>query len=57
MKAFLDAGFTQAQVLDIITAVAWKTLSNYSNHLAEPELNPELQKFAWEPEAQHAKAS
>jgi len=57
VNAFLDAGFTQAQVLDVITAVALKTLSNYSNHLAEPELNPELEKFAWEPDARHAKAS
>lgn len=57
VRAFLDAGFTQAQVLDVITAVALKTLSNYSNHLADPELNPELEGFAWEPQAQQAKAS
>lgn len=57
LRAFLDAGFTKAQVLDIITAVALKTLSNYSNHLTEPELNPELEKFAWEPETRQAKAS
>jgi len=57
VKAFLDTGFTQAQVLDIITAVALKTLSNYSNHLTNPELNPQLEGFAWEPDSAHAKAS
>ena len=50
VKAFLEAGFSEAQVLDIITAVALKTLSNYSNHLTNPELNPELERFAWAPE-------
>jgi len=37
--------------------VALKTLSNYSNHITDPELNPELEKFAWSPETAHAKAS
>ena len=32
--AFLAAGFTQAQVLEIILAVAVKTLSNYVDHVA-----------------------
>jgi len=49
VKAFLAAGFSEVQVLDVITAVALKTLSNYSNHITEPELNPELGKFAWNP--------
>jgi len=58
VKAFLDAGYSEAQVLDVITAVALKTLSNYSNHLSNPELNPELEGFAWEPaEARQSKAS
>lgn len=56
VKAFLDAGFSEAQALDVITAVALKTLSNYSNHITQPALNPELEKFAWEPEPRRAKA-
>ncbi|HSH42194.1 MAG TPA: carboxymuconolactone decarboxylase family protein [Arenicellales bacterium] len=57
VKAFLDAGFSETHVLDVITAVALKTLSNYSNHLTNPALNPELESFAWEPETEQSKAS
>lgn len=48
LEAFLDAGFTRANVLEVVTLVATKTISNYTNHLthtplesfmAEPSLN------------------
>jgi len=57
VKAFLDAGYSEAQVLDVITAVALKTLSNYSNHLTNPALNAELEGFAWEPGVEQSEAS
>jgi len=57
VRAFIESGFSEAQVLDIITAVALKTLSNYSNHLTNPALNPELEQFAWNPEPKQSKAS
>lgn len=41
-KAFLDAGFEQQQILELVLAVSLKTLSNYTNHLTHPEPNPEL---------------
>lgn len=47
VKAFLNAGFSKENVFDVITAVSLKTLSNYSNHLTQPPLNPELEPFAW----------
>ncbi len=47
IKAFLDAGFEQPQVLDVLTAVALKTLSNYANHILETPLDTPLQQFAW----------
>jgi len=34
VRAFLDAGYTEAQVLGIILAISAKTYSNYVNHLA-----------------------
>ncbi|WP_107852901.1 carboxymuconolactone decarboxylase family protein [Oceanimonas marisflavi] len=34
-KAFLDAGYSEAAMLDVILALAVKTLSNYCNHLFE----------------------
>jgi AhpD family alkylhydroperoxidase len=33
VDAFLAAGFTRANVLDVVTIVATKTISNYTNHL------------------------
>jgi AhpD family alkylhydroperoxidase len=33
VQAFIDAGFTKAHVLDIITVIAVKTISNYTNHV------------------------
>ncbi len=48
VQAFLQAGFTKVNVFDVITAVSLKTLSNYANHLTQPELNEQLEPFAWE---------
>lgn len=47
VHAFLAAGFTQRQVLDVLTGVAVKTLSNYVNHLAQTPLDDALASFAW----------
>lgn len=33
VRAFLDAGFSEVVLLDIVLAIAIKTLSNYTNHL------------------------
>lgn len=50
VKAFLDAGFEQRQVLDVLTGVAMKTLSNYTNHLANTPLDDSFASYAWSPE-------
>jgi len=42
IETFLDAGFSKQQILEVILIVAIKTLSNYINHLTQPEPNPEL---------------
>ena len=42
IQAFLDAGFTKQQILEVILIVSIKTLSNYINHLTSPEPNKEL---------------
>lgn len=42
VQAFLDAGFSKAQILEVILIVSIKTLSNYINHLTNPEPNKEL---------------
>jgi alkylhydroperoxidase family enzyme len=46
LSAFLAAGFTRAQALDVVLAVGLKTLSNYVNHLAETPLDPVLEADA-----------
>jgi len=42
LDAFVAAGFTRANALEIILAVGLKTLSNYVNHIAETPLDPQL---------------
>lgn len=38
-KAFLDAGYSEKQILAIILAQAVKTISNYSNHIFNTEVD------------------
>lgn len=42
LQNFFAAGFSQAQVFELMLIIAVKTLSNYSNHLTQPEPNPQL---------------
>lgn len=46
-EAFLNAGYTTQHVLDVISILALKTLSNYTNHLAQPPLDDPLKEYAW----------
>ncbi len=48
LQAFLDAGFTKRQVLEVILGVAQKVMSNYTNHLAETPVDEPMQAFAWQ---------
>lgn len=47
IKAFIDAGFTRAQVLEVIVGVAMKTISNYGNHLMETPVDAVFQAKVW----------
>jgi uncharacterized peroxidase-related enzyme len=44
---FLAAGYTRAQVLEVVLGVGMKTLSNYANHIAETPLDGAFAKTAW----------
>lgn len=44
-RAFLDAGFTRGQVYEVLLGVAIKTLTNYANHVAKPEVNQQFREF------------
>lgn len=46
-QAFFDAGYTPAQALEVVLGVTMKTLSNYTNHLAETPLDPAFAANEW----------
>jgi len=48
MDAFLAAGFSKDQVLEILASVAVKTISNYTNAMFDTPLDDVFSKFAWE---------
>lgn len=49
IKAFLDAGYTEAQVLEAIVGVTLKTLSNYVNHVVDTPLDAAFAGRRWQP--------
>lgn len=49
LAAFHAAGYSRAQVLEVLAGVTQKTLSNYANHLAETPLDAAFAKAAWSP--------
>lgn len=46
LQAFLAAGFSQGQALEVVLGVSLATLCNYANNLAQTPINPELQPYA-----------
>lgn len=50
-EALLAAGYSRQQLLDVLVGVALKTLSNYTNHLTETELDEAFGARAWQSEA------
>ncbi len=47
IEHFLQAGYTRQTVLEVILGTALKTLSNYTNHIAETDLDPAFVANAW----------
>ena len=48
VQAFLDAGFTRRQILEVVLGVAQKVMSNYTNHLANTPVDAPFAKFQWQ---------
>ena len=46
LQAFLDAGYSEQQVLEVTLGIALATLCNYANNIAQTDINPELAAFA-----------
>jgi uncharacterized peroxidase-related enzyme len=49
LDAFFAAGFSKAQVLEVVLGVTTKTLSNYANHLLETPVNKQFAADEWQP--------
>jgi uncharacterized peroxidase-related enzyme len=47
VEVFLAAGFTKAQVLEVVLIVATKTISNYVNHITETPLDDFMAATKW----------
>jgi len=56
VEAFLNAGFSKRNILDVILGVAHKTLSNYTNHFADTAIDDAFAPLAWTPPGKKAAA-
>lgn len=50
-QAFLEAGYTKQNILEVILGVSHKVISNYANHFAETPVDAPFGAFAWEPKS------
>ncbi len=48
VQAFLAAGYSERQVLEVVLAIAVKTLSNYANHLFHTPVDGMFADRAWD---------
>ena len=47
LKAFLNAGYTERQALEVLVGLASKLISNFTNSLAHTELDDVCKPLAW----------
>jgi alkylhydroperoxidase family enzyme len=47
IKEFLDAGYSRANILEVILAVGMATLADYTNHIAKTPLDDQFASKAW----------
>jgi len=47
VEAFLSAGYKETDILEIIHAIAIKTISNYTNHIFHTEVDDAFAKHTW----------
>ncbi len=47
VDSFLSVGFTRENVFEIIAAIAYKVMTNYTNHIVEPELDDAYKPYRW----------
>jgi uncharacterized peroxidase-related enzyme len=54
VAAFIDAGYTAAQVIEVLLGVGMKTFNNYVDHIAHTPLNDQFKAEAWQPKRKAA---
>lgn len=54
LQDFVAAGYSKAQALDVVLGIAVKTLTNYTDALAEVPLNDQLADEKWDPASKTA---
>ena len=47
LDAFLNAGYTEQYILEVVLGTALKVLSNYTNHMAETEVDDAFKPVEW----------
>jgi len=47
VEAFLASGYKEKDILEIIHAIAIKTISNYTNHIFHTDVDDAFSKYAW----------
>ncbi len=47
INVFLEAGYTQQNILEVILGTSLKVMSNYTNHIAETALDDAFAANAW----------
>ncbi len=47
VSQFFAAGFSKEQLLEVLVCITMKTLSNYTNHIAETPLDQPFSDFKW----------
>ena len=50
VETFVQAGFSNRHVLDIVLAISHKVISNYTNHLVETPVDDRFAPNKWSPE-------
>ena len=48
INALMDTGYTNATILGVLLAISMKTLSNYTNHIANTPVDTAFEKFSWQ---------
>ncbi len=54
VQEFLDAGYSKAQVLEVVLGIGMKVLSNYANHIAKTPVDEAFQAHTWTPPSEVA---